>query len=77
MGKKYEHKLIKIFSRPHTIQRISFIWPYIEAGLPQDNDIKVSGMLVFPAEGKYDYYMYEDEWMEVLGKIMIVFYHRT
>ena len=54
---KFEHKWEKTFSRPHTIQRISFLWPYIESGLPQDPDIKINAMLVFPSEGKYDYYI--------------------
>ena len=59
-------KWIKAFSRPHTIQRISFLWVYFTTGALQDPRIRMNEMLILPSEGKYDYYLREDEWFGCL-----------
>src|SRR3989344_1097735 len=66
--KKFLHKWVKTFSRTHTIQRISFLWPYFMTGLPQDRKIRASGLMAIKSGKKYDYYMYEDEWMNCLER---------
>ncbi len=63
-------KWTKVFTRPHTIQRISFLWPFLTTGLPQDRKIKVNEMLVLPAdENKYSYYLRENEWLPMLNQL--------
>lgn len=74
---KHKHVWIKTFSRAHTIQRISFLWSYFITGIPQDRTIKANALLALPSEKKYDYYMYEDEWMGVLEKISSYLLART
>ncbi len=60
---------IKTFARPHTIQRISFLWVFFTTGAKQDKRIHINEMLILPGEGKYDYYMHEDEWLGCLSKL--------
>ena len=60
---------IKTFSRPHTLQRISFLWPFYRGEVVQDNTIKVNELLILPSLGKFDYYMHEDEWLGCLSQV--------
>jgi len=69
MSSEYRHVWIKVFSRAQTIQRISFLWQWFTTGVPQNKLLKMHSLLVLPSDKKYDYYLYEDEWMDCLRKL--------
>ncbi len=63
----YPHAWTKILSRPHSVQRISnFFLNFFTVGLPEDHSVRMNSAIIIPSEGKYDYYFFEDEWMEFL-----------
>lgn len=59
----------KVFSRKHNLQRMNFLWSYFKTGLPQDKKIKLNNLLILPSEGKYDYFLKEDEWNDCLKQL--------
>lgn len=66
----FQHVWIKALQRPHSIQRIaSFFLNFFTTGLPDDPAVRMNSAIIIPGEGKYDYYFYEDEWMNFLGGV--------
>lgn len=68
-GDLVEKQWVKVFSRPHNIQRIGFLWPAFLTGLPQDKSLRMTALLILPGDKKYDYYLYENEWTLFLEKL--------
>lgn len=69
MNQKHKHVWVKAFSRPQTIQRTSFLWPWFKTGIPQDPTIRMNEFLILPSEKKHDNYIHEDEWMTCLERV--------
>lgn len=59
----------KVFSRPHTIQRVSFLWPFFTSGAPKDRKVRMHNFLLLPNGEKHDYYFKRDEWRACLERI--------